>query len=295
MTNKYQLVLIVTCINDTYIKNMINSVLENNHTIKTLILFINQSEQIYEFKSIKNERVEIRQIKSNKISSSKARNVGVQYILDNDIQFFHIMFPDDDSTYSDVFFKQYTRTIESDSNYLIDIYCLDSEILYKRINHLDGDVLSRKNYESVMSVNMIINFKTFLLVGLLDERLGAGAKYGGGEDVDYFIRSCDHSKNGFLYKKNIFCYHPSPQDRYSKMSFDKIISRFINYGNGTVFMLCKHNLHSKALLVCFRAVGGAFKSLIKFDLKVFIAFSIAFFSRIIMLGKCILFARKYYR
>ncbi len=61
-----------------------------------------------------------------------------------------------------------------------------------------------------MSVNMIISFKTFLLVGLLDERLGAGAKYGGGEDVDYFIRSCYHSNEGFLYKKKYIVIIPLP-------------------------------------------------------------------------------------
>ncbi len=131
MTNKYHLVLIVTCINDYYIEHMLNSVLENNHSITVLIIFINQSEHNFEFENLNNSKVEIRQLKKNTVSSSKARNAGIQYLLDNNIHFSHIMFPDDDSTFPDVFFNQYTQTIENDSNYLIDIYCLDSKFFIR--------------------------------------------------------------------------------------------------------------------------------------------------------------------
>jgi hypothetical protein len=284
----YDLVLIVTCIDSNFITQMMNSVILNNHSITVLIILINQVENNYEFVN-ENRLVTVNLINSRRISLSAARNVGINYLVETKIKFKHIMFPDDDSTYSDDFFSRFKENINTDSNYLIDIYCQGSDVLYKKTHFKDREVLNKNNFYAAMSVNMIINFKTFNSVGLLDERLGAGAKYGGGEDVDYYIRSCIINPNGFIYLKAIYCYHPSASDRYAQMSLCKMTDRFIRYGNGAIFLYFKHKMYKTAFTTCLRALGGSVKALLKFDLKLSFAYFIAFFSRFSMFVRCCIF------
>lgn len=271
---------------------MLNSLLGNNRELNILVVFINQSGSFLNLEN-NNSFITINELMNERVSSSNARNIGIKYLLENKTEFAHIMFPDDDSTFPAEFFANYRNLIESDLNYLFDIYCEGTTYLYKRTDFKEGEILSRKNYFAAMSVNMIINFATFNMVGLLDERLGAGAKYGGGEDIDYFIRSCDCNKKGFVYLKKIYCFHPSPDTRYSEMSLSSMITRFINYGNGTVFTLCKHEFFIAALRTCFRALGGFSLALFNFRLKLSIAYMVSFFSRLYFLVKCYL-NQKYY-
>ena len=285
---KFDLVLIVTCIDSKYIMQMLWSVINKNNSLKVLIVIINQTDIEYNLDN-NNSLVTIKGISSIRLSSSAARNRGIKYLLDNSIKFGHIMFPDDDSTYSEIFFSDFKEKIESNSNYLIDIYCAGSQTLYKNIKYNDGTVLTKKNFDAAMSVNMLINFETFIKVGFLDERLGAGAKYGGGEDVDYYIRSCNCNPNGFIYLKTLFCYHPSPSDRYAQLSLRKMTDRFIQYGNGAIFLYFKHKMYKTAFMTCLRAIGGSVKALSRFDLKLSLVYLVAFFSRFSMLVRCSIF------
>jgi hypothetical protein len=289
---RYDLVIIVTCINQNYIQQMLCSLSENNKELNILVVFINQSGSLINFKT-SSDSVTIKELMNERVTSSSARNIGIRYLVNNNTEFDHIMYPDDDSTYPAEFFANYKNLINKNLNYLIDIYCEGTKSLYKGTDFQDGAILYGKDYFAAMSVNMIVSFATFKLVGLLDERLGAGAKYGGGEDIDYFIRCCNLNKNGFIFLKKIYCFHPSPDTRYHDMNLKSLITRFINYGNGTVFTLCKHNLFASALRTCFRALGGSALSLFNFKFKLSVAYLVSFFSRISFLIRSCL-NQKYY-
>jgi hypothetical protein len=292
--NDLDLVMIVTCINDNYIIQMMESVIINNHYITVLILFINQSSLAFDFKN-SNSRVFIKEIKSKKTSLSNSRNAGIDYLLNNSIKFQHIMFPDDDSTFSESFFQRYKNQINDKTNYLIDVYCEGTEKLFKNNNYKNGEVLSHHNYDAAISVNMIVNYNTFINVGFFDERIGVGAKYGAGEDADYYLRACGVAPQAFIYNKNIFNFHPSTADKFSNMKLFQTIDKYVSYGNGAIFMFCKHKMYIEALKTCFRAIAGALLSILRADFKLLIAYLIAFFSRSIMFVKCIAFSHQLYK
>lgn len=291
---QYDLVMVVTCINDNYIMKMINSVIKNNDSIFILVLFINQSDLVFEFTSL-NAFVSIETIVSCKISSSKARNLGIKYLLERNIKFAHIMFPDDDSTFPEIFFEKYREQIFGNINYLIAVYCDGTKKNYKKNKYSHGEVLGRYNYNAALSVALIINYKTFTKVGFLDERMGVGAKYGAGEDADYYIRACDIYIQGFIYNTMIYNYHPSTSKKFSKMTLSQTIKKYVNYGNGVIYLLCKHKMYFKALSTCVRSIGGVIISFIKLDFNLFIAYGIVFFTRLLMFLKCLIFPKKLYK
>lgn len=288
----YNIVFISTFIDVNNINNLIDSVSYNNKTLSILFIVINQtkSELIKTSTSLVNFHV----INTEHLPLSNARNIGIKYLMEKDIKFEHIMFPDDDTTFSDVFFNRFTDIVKSTDNYLIDVYCYNSTKLYKAINYREGDCLNSHNFEAAMSVNMIINYNTFNLVGLFDQRLGVGAKYGAGEDCDFFIRACNLTKQGFIYTKILFNFHPSSYNKFSKMKLKQIISKYVNYGNGAIFMLCKHKMYIESVKLCFRSIGGIFFSLLKFNIKCSIGYIVAFFSRSLMLIKCITYHKQLY-
>src|SRR5665647_3322902 len=290
MNMKRDLVFISTFIDKQNIDSLINTVIINNQGLSVFFIIINQtkSEVAFPFSSL----VDFHQINTERLSLSKARNTAINYLIKNKIDFEHVMYPDDDTTFSDTFFTQYKEHIKADKNYLIDVYCAGSKKLFKQINHKNGDVLYGINYDSAISVNMIINYKTFFSVGMFDERIGVGAKYGAGEDADYFIRACNVSRHGFIYTNLIYNFHPSSTNKFSKLKLKQTINNYINYGNGAIFMLCKHKMYFEALKTCFRSLGGAVVYFCKFNLKLTIAYSLAFFSRFLMFFKCLIYSKR---
>lgn len=289
----YNLVFITTFIDRNNIYNLIDSVVDNNNNISIFFILINQTNS--NLVLLNSSHVNFNQINVERVSLSEARNIGVKYLLDNNIRFSHIMFPDDDTTFSNTFFIRYKWYVKENQNYLIDVYCFGSNKLFKQNNYNNGDKLFRNNYEVAMSVNMIINYNTFVLIGLFDERMGIGAIYGAGEDGDYYIRACNTSLHGFIFVKNIYNFHPSSTNKFQKLGLSHTINKYVNYGNGAIFMLCKHKMYMMAIKTCFRAIGGAIFSLYKFDFKLFVAFGIAFFSRLLMFSKCIIFFNRLYK
>lgn len=288
----YNLVFISTFIDRKNIENLINSIIDNNKDITILFIIINQTKNRLELPT--SSLIDFYQVNTDRLSLSKARNVGIAYILKNNLTFEHIMFPDDDTTFSNIFFSRYKEFIKNGVNYLIDVYCFGTNELFKPTNLKNESILNRENHSSAMSVNMIIDFDTFKLVGLFDERLGIGAQYGSGEDGDYFIRSCDITGKGFIYQKMMFNFHPSSSNKFSQMSLSQTINTYIAYGNGAIFVLCKHKMYQMSFMICFYALGGAVLSLFRLDLKLFVAYEIAFFSRLSMFFKCFLNAKKYF-
>ncbi len=283
ISHTYDIVFISTFIDNESVEQLVSSIENNIKSLKIFVILINQSDPTNVLSNLKNINIIVLTV--GRLSLSKARNIGINYIIDNKIQASHFMFPDDDSSFDKYFFENYQSVVEKGKNYLIDVYCEGTDKLYRNNNYQDGDILTLSKYEAAMSVNMIIEYNTFLKVGYFDENLGVGAKYGAGEDGDYYIRCCKVS-GYFIYIKQLHTFHPSPNDRYNRMPLHSLIKRFNNYGRGVIYMQCKHSFYKDALATSIRAIGGAFYYLLKGNFRLFGAYICSFFSRISLFVKC---------
>ena len=275
----YDIVFITTFVDNEYISKYITSVIESNYKTNVLLIIICQKG--LDIKNIESEYTTIVKIKvDNIISISAARNLGINYILNNGIKAEYIMFPDDDSTYSKSFFENY-QLIDKSNNYIIDVLCTGSNKLFIRQKCKDNSVLSSKNWNSACSVNLMIKFEYINHVGFFDINLGVGAKYGSAEDNDYYIRVSNISS--FIYTKQLYNFHPSPSQTYKALTLKKLIFRFNNYGKGIIYCLCKHYKYKDALFVCIRSIGGGVIAFFKGNFKKSIAYFCSFYSRFTLL------------
>lgn len=223
--------------------------------------------------------IEIHQLYSDKTSLSHARNIAIEYIYENEIIADYVMFPDDDSTFDLLFFERFMKEVDGNTAYIIDVYESGYETLFIKNKLSQNSIISKKQYQLVCSVNMLIPFLAFTKIKFFDEDLGVGAKYGSSEDVDYFIRTLAFT-NQFIYNKNLYNYHPRANDKFKMMSINDISSRFRKYGEGAIFTLLKHNMYFEALNLSFRAIGGSIVYLLKLDFKLFYCYNMAFYYRI---------------
>lgn len=272
----YDLVLIATCTNSKYVNRLLDSVISNNQCVKVLFVLVLQNSS--EAKYIENDFTHIVEIIiPNMISLSKARNIALEYLIDKDILYRFIMFPDDDSSYDSHFFNSFIKEVKACS--LIDVYGTNTNSLYKKSNLSNNQKLSLLNYRNAMSVNMIIDYTTVEKVGFFDENLGVGNYYGAGEDADYYIR-CINAGASFYYLKSLWNFHPMDSDKNNQMSLSHLIRRYRSYGRGQIYMLLKHNLKLEALKCVFSALFGSIIALFKLDLKLCLARSYAFLVRL---------------
>lgn len=274
---KYDLIFVTTFVVKDAIDDLILSVTQSNNRINLLLLVVCQNGSLIEDLSSEHTAVKSLPV-SHVLSLSAARNLAIKYIFEKRIEALHIMFPDDDSTFDSSFFERYQLFVSIDTNYIIDVYSTHTDALFKKLTHNSGRVFSRLNWGVACSVNMIISFNSLFKVGYFDEKLGVGARYGAGEDNDYFIRICNYS-NGFVYCKQLHNFHPAPIQTYQQYSLKQLINRFNGYGRGVVFCLCKHHLFYDAFIVCLRAFLGGMKNLMFLKINYSIAYFLSFISR----------------
>jgi GT2 family glycosyltransferase len=281
---KFDLVFIVTFQDLDNIFNLIETI-NLNSKLNLLTILINQSGS---FISIFNTSYSsFIEIIVDKNSLSFCRNVAVDYLLNNKIEFDHIMFPDDDTTFNNAFFDNFKSIVSLKRNYLLDVYNKGTSDLYVSNSLTDGTSITKNKFHIAMSVNMIISKQYFDSVLYFDEKLGVGAAFGSAEDTDYFLRIVNLSGN-FIYTKQLYNFHPSPKNKYKKLKLNTLIIRFINYGNGILFALCKHKMYIASLLVCIRAIGGSILSLLRLNFKLSIAYFISFLFRCAFMFKLLL-------
>lgn len=268
MYKQYDIIFISTCTSDAYINTYLSSVLNNNNTVDICIVFLLQNDLRYN-EVLKNEKITIHYIYTSTILSlSRARNICLNYIKQSGIYSRYIMFPDDDTTFDKHFFQNFNKVVSS--NMLIDVMCEGSTIPYVSLSKFkDRDLVTSHKY--AMSVNMIIKSDNVFEIGDFDEQLGVGAKYGAGEDGDYFIRVC--KKYGpFVYTNKLWNYHPSADDKYRQISLLKLLRRYKTYGEGVIYLLVKHKMYFQAIKCILSGFAGAFIALfLKFNAKLSIA------------------------
>jgi hypothetical protein len=147
---------------------------------------------------------------------------------------------------------------------------------FMRHKFKDGQVLNKSNWNKACSVNMVICYASLKRLKEFDENLGVGAKYGSGEDCDFFIR-CQNEGFKFVFTNRLATFHPQPKKTYDNLPLNLLVKRFDNYGKGIIFLLIKHSMPVAALNACLRGFGGCFISLVRGDFRLSYAY---FFSTI---------------
>lgn len=280
----YNLVFIVTYQNDYNIYSLLDSLKQNCH-IKLLVILVNQTD--FQTRINSDSYTDFVQIETSKLQLSVARNFAINHLLEKNINFNHIMFIDDDSSFNKLFFENYLSSVNINYNYIIDVFCLGTNKLYIKNSFLNKEEVILKDFRNVFSVNMIISKECFDNLKYFDPNLGVGTKYGSGEDLDYFIRA----KNldfYFQYNKDLYNFHPTANEKYENISLECLIKRFIKYGDGVIYVLCKHGLYFYAFLTCIRGLLGAVLFFFKFKIKLSISYFISFISRFTLMIRMLL-------
>ena len=230
---EYDLIFVTTFNSVDWIEHLLYSVATQNNIVDLLIVVVAQDGlkiSTSEFQSGKNNIIVLSEIEA--IGLSTARNIALRYICEKNIVYSHIMFPDDDSTFSSDFFLNFRNTVLKNTCYLIDVLNQGTITQYKQNHLIDGVNLYVDDYKYAMSVNMIIDFGTLNKVQYFDPEMGVGAKYGAGEDQDFYIRCCRNDAS-FVYSKLLFNYHElSLTKREYKLYF------YIQYSKGSKIKIC---------------------------------------------------------
>jgi hypothetical protein len=222
------------------------------------------------------------------VNTSVARNIGIKYVFENYYVSNFVCFPDDDSSYDHFFFLKIQDKLKrkDDRNLIIDVFCTGTNQLFRKVNLKNDSLLSKKNFDIVGAVNMILNFKTFRKVEFFDERFGVNAIYGAGEDGDYFIRAVQ--LESFYYSSGIYNFHPSSIGKFKNLTYRQKRDKLNSYGIGVMALLCKHRMYLDAFFVTIRALGGGVFALLKLEFSLGMAYFEAFFVRFYHLLKFLL-------
>lgn len=277
---RYDLIFISTCTSLSHVHYLLSSIASNNESLRVHVIILFQCgfdlDVVYD-----TSYTTITKLKCEELCSlSKARNIGIKYIREHNLIASYVMFPDDDSTFDKEFFDNFVSEVYSDT--LINVFCEGTNIPYQKMPQLNY-LEKTNNYQNAMSVNMIIQYDHFIEIGFFDERMGVGAKYGAGEDGDFFLRICERF-GPFVFNQHLHTFHPASDTKFATISLKALIERYKKYGEGVVFLLCKHKKYKQAIHCIIMRILGAFKALIiDFDGKLCFARIAGFYYRSKML------------
>lgn len=276
----YDLIFITTFINLDKVQILLDC-LSYNKNVRLKVILVAQNDLTVNVERFQNAYNSLEVISlSTQLSLSKARNLGIDYVLSNKIEADFVMFPDDDSSFDSSFFLHFKNETKEKCGFVIDVYNENSRTKYIR-HHLKPDMkLSVKHYYAVGSTNMIIPYELFVRTGHFDELMGVGAQYGAGEDADYYIRIIQ-SGGVFIYNSQLYNFHPKSEIKYKELSRQQLLARYKNYGIGVAYLFFKHKMHFDSFLLCLKALVASFIFLMKFNFRMSYIYLNAFIYRII--------------
>ncbi len=236
---KFDIVFVTTHQDDSEIFNLIKSIDYNNKSTTVLLIVVSQECAIsYEPKNI---NLAIVFLNEKKMGLSRARNIALKYLQANSVSSRYIMFPDDDSSFDNVFFDNFGGKLNSNKCFITPIYNNGTKELYFGKPTFSGKVITPLNHQLIGSPNQIILYDKYKSQIVFDENLGVGALYGSSEDVDLFLKLFEIGER-FIFTNDIYTYHPKKTSAYKDLAFKKIISRFKNYSSGFAYIIFKYKL-----------------------------------------------------
>lgn len=281
---KIDLIMVTTHQDDLNIFKLIDSIDSNILNVKVLLIIVSQECEIAYLP--KNPLFSIIFIQECRMGLSKARNVALDYLTIKNISAEFIMFPDDDSSFDDIFFQNFKNIKESANSFIIPIfeeYSLPKKLYMGKIRP-ENAIVTEKEHDLIGSPNQLIRYTPNLEILKFDEKLGVGAIYGSCEDYDLFIR-LNRSGEKFLFTSKLYNFHPKKTNVYKNMSFKKIVKRFKNYSSGFCFVIFKYNLKQFILMFLIRTLIASAVFFVRLNFKLSLAYLIQFFDRLLLIYK----------
>lgn len=179
-------------------------------------------------------RLDIRHVRSTP-GLSRARNVGLQMVRGA-----IVAFPDDDCWYPPDLLVRVRDQLDHDRQ--ADVICglaadQKGHFVLKQATRTPVSLNRYNVWDLAISFTLFMRVAVTQRVGEFDVRLGVGAgtRYGSGEETDYLIRAMGE---GFLieYRPSLVIHHPVVHGVDGETSLAKISS----YGIGMGFVLNKH-------------------------------------------------------
>lgn len=163
----------------------------------------------------------------NVVSLSKARNYMLERVLDKNFNYDIVMFPDDDCWFPNNNFRDILDYFfRSKCDFIITKYRLKCHDDLKTVRSYSPDVFTCLKNSS--SITIFTSGKLFNKFLRFDERLGVGAEYSGGEDLDYALQSYFNSKQAVFL------------DGYLLAHNDKNEENKVKYYEGSLFVFVKN-------------------------------------------------------
>ncbi len=219
------------------------------------IVFIDQGGVSVDTRFDRVSWVDIVHVKASPMSLSAARNLGLKHAT-GDI----IGFPDDDCWYPEGLVSLVLNFFRANK----EISCLCTNVFDPQNGLSYGnrpvDVIIDINYRNMfrlpISVGIFVRRNALEKVGCyFDEQLGAGAKFGSGEETELIYRLLCSNKR-IRYDGHIQVFHPSPEDQPDNI--DKYYSYGLGFGflNGKIIRDKKFSCVGYLVYILYRSAGG---------------------------------------
>ena len=250
MPNNMFLSIIVTTIDRIkQIKGLIQSIEEQKFNHGTIQIIIIDQSRINLKEVIKCYKHEVVYIKTNKISLSKARNLGLTYSTGK-----IVCFPDDDCVYEKGIFNRLYKIIHSQGKGKISFWQFPIFSIDDKYTHV-----ARKWNKDPSRIGLFLMLKNTASAGIFiksrdiihqfSEDLGVGAKYSSCEDLIFIwdnIINRDGIHGYYVGASEKYIYHP--ENNYIDISKQK------NYNRGHIksweILFHQSNYYNKIIL-CF--------------------------------------------
>lgn len=183
---------------------------------------------------------------NNVVSLSKARNIMLAKTERKLDEYDFVAFPDDDCWYPNNNFREIIYYFMSNKlDYLITKY------RYTNHDKVDFDKVACScglgeylKYSS--SITIFVTGKILNQVAYFDEKLGVGAKYIGGEDLDFSLRSYKLSKNRAFLNSFLLAHK------------DRNVANKVKYFEGSLYVFVKNSGGLKVSFYLLRKVFVGF-------------------------------------
>jgi hypothetical protein len=269
--------MVTTHQDDLNIFKLIDSIDNNIENIEVLLVVVSQECEINYISH--NALLSVVFIQESKMGLSKARNIALKYLLNNDISAEYIMFPDDDSSFDENFFLNFSSVLNTNKCYITPIYNEATKDLYFGKQTPNNKIINQSDHQLIGSPNQIVLYDKLKNQIFFNEKLGVGALYGSSEDIDLFIKIFREGEH-FVFTNDIYSYHPKKVAAYKNTGLKKIIKRFQNYSSGFAYVIFKYRLFSFIPEYLIRTLGAFIIFLLKFQFKLAFAYLLQFFIRI---------------
>lgn len=215
-------------------------------TFKDFELIVVDQNEHFQLEEICNrfKNLNIKYIRSDKKGLSYNRNIGLQHA-----QGEIIGFPDDDCYYDNNLLENVEKKFRQNSDYkLVAIEVKDyiSGLIWRK--GIKGDIHRFDLHKCCCSINFFIRHSKTML---FDSNLGAGAKFGAGEETDFLWENFQNNDRG-IFVLDVYAYHLFEKPPASKA---------YSYGLGHGAIYKKEIVKRKKYFMLFQFFGSLIKTL----------------------------------